>query len=84
MDVAMESALREISALLQPDGFRLDRHPSTSRVELRVVANDQACGECLVPKQVMRTIIMNVFQRHGATIEPEDLVLMYPNDPDVL
>src|SRR5687767_12416778 len=77
---AIEAAVRELSTMFEPDGFRLERREDGGRVELRVVPTDAACADCLVPKQVMQTIMLSVFDQHGAGIGASDLVLIYPSD----
>jgi hypothetical protein len=72
--------VRELSTMFEPDGFRLESRADAGRLELRVVPTDAACGDCLVPKQVMETIMLNVFDQHGAGIGARDLVLLYPGD----
>ena len=68
--------------MFEPDGFRLESRQDAGRVELRVVPTDAACADCLVPKQVMETIMLGVFDQHGAGIGASDLVLLYPSDQD--
>ena len=77
---AIDAAVRELSTMFEPDGFRLESREDGERVELRVVPTDAACADCLVPKQVMQTIMLNVFDQHGAGIGASDLVLIYPSD----
>ena len=77
---AIDAAVRELSTMFEPDGFRLESREDRGRVELRVVPTDAACADCLVPKQVMQTIMLNVFAQHGAGIGAGDLVLLYPGD----
>jgi hypothetical protein len=77
---AIDAAVRELSTMFEPDGFRLESREDAGRVELRVIPTDAACADCLVPKQVMQTIMLSVFDQHGAGIGPADLVLVYPSD----
>jgi hypothetical protein len=46
-------------------------------VELTIVARDDACEDCLVPKDVMRQI-MDALQQGHQGIPAEDIVLRYP------
>lgn len=47
-------------------------------VDLRVLARDEACAECLVPKDMMRGIANESLAATRYRVR----VLLYPNDPD--
>jgi hypothetical protein len=59
------------------DGSDLEVSGVNDIVELTIVARDDACEDCLVPKDVMRQI-MDALQQGHQGIPAEDIVLRYP------
>jgi hypothetical protein len=61
---------------LAADGYEMDIVPSGDRVSVTITATEQACPECLVPKDLMRGIL-------GQTlgVDSDMIDLTYPSDP---
>lgn len=54
------ASLERLQAMLQPDGYDLVvEDESDSVVNLRVVAGEEACEDCLVPKEIFEQIVSN-------------------------
>ena len=64
-----------LRSTLSADGYELDVAEEGDRVRVTISATDQACADCLVPKDLMRAIL-------GETLAvPPDLIdLAYPLD----
>jgi hypothetical protein len=78
----------EVRALLHdmfaPDGYSAVVHEwpgeDGGHARIEVIAGADACADCLVPKAIMKTVLMNQLPA-GVVIDDEDLI--YPNDrPD--
>jgi len=70
-----EDALIGIKQMLNADGYDLMIDDSQSDLHLKIIAGPEACEDCLVPKDVMISII-------EASIPDvqKAIVLKYPND----
>jgi hypothetical protein len=80
MNDALAAAIQELSLLFEVDGYRLQADRSGDEVTLRIVATEGACSDCLVPKAVMRQLVLDVFERHGTRLAEDQLALSYPTD----
>jgi hypothetical protein len=64
-----------LRSTLAADGYELDVAEGGGRVRVTITATDQACADCLVPKDLMRGILA---QALGV---PQDSIdLTYPID----
>jgi hypothetical protein len=64
-----------IRSTLAADGYELDVAEDGARIQVTITATDQACSDCLVPKDLMRGILA---QALGV---PQDSIdLTYPLD----
>ena len=72
IDAERTVALR---STLAADGYEMEMAEAGDRVRVRIIATDQACADCLVPKDLMRAIL-------GETlgVPPESIDLTYPLD----
>ncbi|WP_425826362.1 hypothetical protein [Streptomyces fractus] len=72
-------ALAKAAAPLEADGFHLDAREAGDRLQVTVTADAGTCGDCLVPKDVLRHILQ------GALGVPTDRIdVVYPADADAL
>jgi Fe-S cluster biogenesis protein NfuA len=76
----VERALEKMRTMLAADGYALDVRVSDGRLDLSVRATDGACEDCLVPKPVLRDIVVQMLGREGVSTEASDVVLTYPAD----
>ena len=65
---------REITATLAADGHLMEIAEAGRRVRVTITATPQACADCLVPQDLMRGILGQVFG-----ILPDAFDLTYPS-----
>lgn len=65
----------ELRAGLAADGYEMDIAESGDRVSVTITATEQACADCLVPKDLMRGILGKTL---GVASDAIDLT--YPAD----
>jgi hypothetical protein len=65
----------ELRSSLAADGYEMDIAESGDRVSVTIIATEQACADCLVPKDLMRGIL-------GKTlgVDRDAIDLTYPAD----
>jgi hypothetical protein len=68
-------ALGDVRTMLKADGYELAVSAAQSGIELTVTAGD-GCGECLVPKAIMRRMMAEALSKHGID---DNFTLRYPN-----
>ncbi len=68
-------ALAQVRRTLEADGFHLDAREDGGRLHITVTADPGTCGDCLVPKSVLRQIL-----RRALGIPAESIDVTYPND----
>jgi hypothetical protein len=73
IDTERAVALR---ATLAADGYLLDIADQGLRVRVTITATPQACADCLVPQDLMRSILGDTLG-----IPPDAIDLMYPSAP---
>lgn len=75
----VREALAPIDATLSADGYRLVVDDGgDADVTVAIEATDDACEECLVPKEVFGPMIDNLLEQHG--IGDVSVDLRYPID----
>jgi hypothetical protein len=68
--------LAKLREMLKPDGFGVDWSPAgDGAIALTVVAGEDACHDCLVPKSVMLDVLDGLFGPYGVEIAD----LAYPS-----
>jgi hypothetical protein len=68
--------LQPLQSSLGTDGYQLEARQEGSRIAVRISASADACADCLVPKNMMRSIIGQVL---GVA---EDIIdVSYPGEP---
>ena len=78
-DAELRTSLEGLAAGLSADGYVLDvRASDGGRVEIVVDATDEACADCLVPKDVMRGIAATMMNGAGASVAEDDIDITYP------
>jgi hypothetical protein len=60
---------------LAADGYELEVGEEGDRVRVTIIATDQACADCLVPKDLMRAILAQTLSIPAGAID-----LTYPRD----
>lgn len=77
IETALEGPLNQLRTMLGADGYDLAwRQTGPDSIGLEVVAGEDACDECLVPKAVMLGIVSNLLSPAGVTASE----LVYPAD----
>jgi hypothetical protein len=76
--VPLESLLAPFAEALAADGYSARVTDSPIEVVVDIIAGPDACAECLIPRDLMSTMIRELF---GAHLGPERrLRLSYPED----
>jgi hypothetical protein len=79
-DRELDEALTDIREGLQADGFDLLAEVATapaSSIRVSVVASEDACGDCLVPKDIFESIVRASLPSH---LRSHPVELTYPTD----
>lgn len=64
---------------LNADGYDLEVAAVDDKVQLRiVVARENACEDCLVPKDIMGQIAATALRERDAGVTADDIVFSYP------
>jgi hypothetical protein len=61
---------------LAADGYELEMATDGDRVRVTITATEQACADCLVPKDLMRAILAETL-----SVPADAIDLTYPRDP---
>ncbi len=64
-----------IRSTLAADGYQMEIAEREDRVLVTIIATEQACADCLVPKDLMRAILGDAFG-----VPPAAIDLIYPLD----
>jgi hypothetical protein len=70
-----EAQLEEFRKSLEADDYSMDVTEQQDRVQVRIAAGPEACEECLVPKELMATMLAPVLG-----VDPDRVELVYPTD----
>ncbi|HTX29120.1 MAG TPA: hypothetical protein VME19_19110 [Streptosporangiaceae bacterium] len=65
-----------LRSALAADGYELEMVAEGDRVLVTITATEQACADCLVPKDLMRSILAQTL-----SVPAEAIDLTYPRDP---
>jgi hypothetical protein len=76
----LREALDRVSSMLDADGFALEVKVDAGHLDATVVATTAACAECLVPKELLGSMILDKLAGAGIVLAIADLVLTYPAD----
>jgi hypothetical protein len=73
----MISAERAVAlrSALAADGYLMDIAADGDRIRVTISATPQACADCLVPKDLMRSILGNTLG-----VPPDAIDLSYPSE----
>lgn|GEM_PF-2231523 len=78
-DSELTDALAGISEGLMADGYQLTASwVEPGRVAVTIEATESACADCLVPPQIMRSIVVTVLGDAGITVDDENVEISYP------
>jgi len=64
-----------LRSALAADGYEIDVAEEGDRVRVTIIATDQACADCLVPKDLMRAILAQTL-----SVPADAIDLTYPRD----
>ena len=64
-----------LRSTLAADGYELEVAEEEDRVRVTIIATEQACADCLVPKDLMTSILAQTLDVPADTID-----LTYPRD----
>jgi hypothetical protein len=70
-----EQGVESIRSTLLADGYEMEVREAGERVGVRITATPDACEECLVPKELMLTMLEQALEVPSASID-----LAYPLD----
>ena len=71
----VEKALDGLRQGFQADGADLAVVSATeSEVTIRLVGSDETCWDCIVPPDLLRTVIVSVLRRSVGALETVDLI----------
>ena len=70
-----EARLEQMRSTLAVDGYHLSVEESGSGFDVRITAGPEACADCLVPKNVMASILRPILDAGD-----EEIRLFYPAD----
>ncbi|BBG03555.1 MULTISPECIES: hypothetical protein [Pseudonocardia] len=69
------TALEGLRAGLEADDYSMEVTEAGDRLEIRISAGPDACADCLVPKDMMRSVL------HSALGVPEEQIdINYPDE----
>jgi hypothetical protein len=67
-----------VNDLVGADGYSASLTPGADgRLRIEIVAGPEACADCLVPKSIMKAVVLDRMPP-GTVLEEDDIV--YPND----
>jgi hypothetical protein len=72
------SLLDDLRLGLNADGYDLLVSGIDEKLRLDIVARDDSCEDCLVPKETMTQYAVAALQERYSTITPDDIVMAYP------
>ena len=72
--------LAPVAVGLRADGYSLGVSLDTTRLFVRISAMQNACEECLAPKEVMGGIIASALRGQGVAVDDFEIVMLYPGD----
>lgn len=73
---AVDAALTPLRSMLEADGYGIEVALEDQRVDLRfLVTEDDACGECLVPRTIMEPMVAKMLRDGGVDAE---VIVHYP------
>lgn len=78
MTQALDEVLAPVAEQLRADGFDLRAAVEAGVVDCDVVAGPEACAECLVPKELLATMIDEHVRAAG--IDVARIVVRYPGE----
>ena len=71
--------LQDLRGGLEADGYDLKVSGAQGKLHLSiVVAREDACEDCLVPKPIMAQIAVMALQQKSDAVTADDLILLYP------
>jgi hypothetical protein len=74
-----QDALESLGRMLAADGYELDVVVEAGKIELRIEAGAEACAECLVPKDLLASMVVERLRDASIDARPSDVDLHYPS-----
>jgi hypothetical protein len=81
----LNAAAQHVARALQPlresmlaDGYDLAVEPGADRLLVRVEAQADACGDCLVPKAMFLALVQQMLKDAGSFEESVPMDVLYP------
>jgi hypothetical protein len=74
----LRTALSRMRDMLRVDGYDLDVDVAAGQVALQVRVIDDACMDCLIPKDLFATMAATMLNDGGVHVSVDDLVVTYP------
>ncbi|MFF4777968.1 hypothetical protein [Microtetraspora fusca] len=70
-----DARLEQMAATLAVDGYHLTVEESGAGFDVRITADPETCGDCLVPKKILVTMLQPILG-----VDADAIRLTYPND----
>lgn len=78
-DTDLVEGLQGLAVGLEADGYTMDaRWTADEGVEVTIGATPDACEDCLVPKDLMRSIAATMLAGSGIAVDEDKVVVVYP------
>jgi hypothetical protein len=75
MHRSIAEVLSPITASLQADGYSVDVIEGADVLEVKIIAGDGICADCLSPRSIIEPMVNHLLQDAGIT---RKLILVYP------
>ena len=70
-ETTITPALDELRGLVQADGADMTvTSVDGSTVNLQLVVETASCVECVMPREILEQVALNIFQRNGVDADP--------------
>ena len=68
-EATLSTALDEVREILQSDGGDIALHAvDGAAVTLRLVVEGASCAECILPRELLEQVTLDILQRHGTGV----------------
>lgn len=76
----VEEALSDVRSALRADGYDLRLADDGGRIMVEVTAGPAACAECLIPKDVLVTVVRRAVEDVVGRADEGALCVVYPGE----
>lgn len=63
---------------LEADGYTVTTTRTAGSIQIKVAATDEACEDCLIPRQALQTMAFALLSDAGIEVAADQLVVIYP------